>query len=74
MIISEKDFCGIIGICKTCGSQVADYLCNNDLEKYRPESCDHDYWASCTNNDCENHYGEGYLQNKLVWVNRRKPF
>ncbi|MFA6198997.1 MAG: hypothetical protein WC679_01160 [Bacteroidales bacterium] len=71
IILSTKDFCKIIGKCTDCNYDVADYRCNSDLQTVRPESINYDYWMSCTNINCKNHYGTGYLQNRIPWLIRK---
>jgi hypothetical protein len=67
-IIAEQDFCGIMGNCIVCGSPVAHYTCNDPLIAVRDEAQDWDWWASCTNEKCSHHYGQGVFQNKINWV------
>lgn len=68
MKISEKDFIGVYGICKICGNDVYDYTCNKDLILQRREGCEWDWWVSCSNETCRNHYGEGIFQNDPEWI------
>ena len=67
-VIAEKDLIGMGGTCRECGSDVARYTCNQWLTEQRPEGYDWDWWASCTNEDCTNHYGDGYFQMPLKWI------
>lgn len=66
--LSEKDFIGIKGTCKACGSDVEEYLCNEGFIKVRPEAARWDWWAVCQNVDCQHHHGEGVFQSALDWV------
>ena len=59
IILSKKEFCGILGYCSSCGSYIVDYTCNADLIQVRPEGAHWDWWASCVNRKCINYYGEG---------------
>jgi hypothetical protein len=72
LIVSDTNFSGLVGFCKKCNNSVADYLCNATVIKERPEASTWDFWLSCTNPDCENHYGEGYLQSEPEWFERTK--
>jgi hypothetical protein len=65
-----NDSLGSIGNCNDCGNPVLGYLCNSSLLDYRPESSKSDYWASCANLLCKNHYGEDYLFDIPEWVNK----
>lgn len=65
-IISVGDFNGMVGTCRECGSQVADY--NGELIASRPEAETWDWWLSCTNPECKRHHGEGVFQDSLEWV------
>lgn len=67
LIVEDENYEGILGTCKDCQSNVASYLCNDSLIKFRPEAYYEDYWMSCTNEVCKNHYGEGYLQFTPEW-------
>lgn len=69
-IIAEQDFEAIWGTCTACGGEVASYLCNDALIAVRPDGADWDWWMSCTNPECEHHYGEGYDQFEPEWVIR----
>lgn len=67
------DCLGILFKCKDCDSPVFSYLCNNDFFAIRPEAVKEDYWMSCSNLTCPNHYGEGYLMDFPKWVEEDKP-
>ena len=69
-MISEKDYIGVYGKCVKCHSDVFDYTCNGDLISKRPEAIEWDWWVSCSNEKCENNYGEGVFQNDIEWVMR----
>ena len=56
--------------CGDCGNPVLEYLCNEPLSKMRPESITWDYWVSCSNILCKNHYGSGVFQQNPDWVER----
>lgn len=58
-LISIDDFTGIFGICSECGSYVAKYHCNQDLMSKIgiTEEQAGDWYASCVNEHCKNHYG-----------------
>jgi hypothetical protein len=56
--------------CGDCGNPVLEYLCNEPLSKIRPESITWDYWFSCSNILCKNHYGSGVFQQNPDWVER----
>ena len=59
----------MIGRCMDCGNPVLEYLCNDEpLSKIRPESITWDYWVSCSNILCKNHYGSGVFQQNPDWV------
>jgi hypothetical protein len=62
------DFTGLIGYCRSCDCPVASYLANAALMSYRREGVYKDYWASCTNPTCRNHYGKGYEQSLPEWI------
>jgi len=51
-----------------CGNPVLEYLCNEPLSKMREESITWDYWVSCGNILCKNHYGSGVFQQNPDWV------
>jgi hypothetical protein len=51
-----------------CGNPVLEYLCNEPLYKMREESTTWDYWVSCSNILCKNHYGSGVFQQNPDWV------
>jgi len=59
-IVEDANLVGICGICNTCGSDVAKYLCNASVQAKRHEAVMFDMWAACTNPDCVNHDGRGY--------------
>ena len=59
---------GVVGKCRDCGNPVLEYLCNEPISKMRPESKNWDYWVSCGNILCKNHYGSGVFQEKPDWV------
>lgn len=65
-----NDCLGTIGTCKECGNPVIEYLCNSSLKEHRPESTKGDYWVSCSNILCKNHYGVDYLFNFPEWVEK----
>lgn len=54
--------------CKTCGSHVSTYNCNQHLVEARPEASRWDWWAACDNEACPNAYGEGYFQGVPEWA------
>ena len=60
----------VVGKCGDCGNSVLEYLCNEPLSKMRPESITWDYWVSCGNILCKNHYGSGVFQQNPDWVER----
>lgn len=68
MTICDEEFMGITGTCMTCGSDVHGFTCNEELWKVRPESMNCDWWYSCSNQDCPNHYGEDIFQDDLEWM------
>ena len=68
--IAPKDYVDILGGCKACGTSVAFYLCNEQLQGVRMEAAAWDYWASCVNPTCRNHHGEGYFQALPDWIER----
>jgi hypothetical protein len=68
MTICDKEYIGCIGMCKDCGEAVLSYTCNTPLIAVRPEADEWDWWASCSNKKCVNHYGEGYHQSKPDWL------
>lgn len=67
-LIAEEEYIGMGGVCRACGSGVARYACNKSLVEVRPEAEHEDWWASCSNAECQNHYGESYFQMPLSWV------
>ena len=66
-VVSDANLEGVVGSCKTCGQRVASYLCNASVIDKRPEAGKWDYWMACTNPQCGNHYGEGYLWDHPSW-------
>jgi len=63
-------YLGLIGGCKVCGGPIADWLCNAPLVALLPEAAGHDYWMNCTNKQCVNNTGAGYLQDDPPWLTR----
>jgi hypothetical protein len=68
--MKSEDCLGAKWTCKSCGNEVSEYLCNQSLLKLRPESCNWDYWVSCGNILCKNHYGSGVFQQNPDWVEK----
>jgi hypothetical protein len=68
-IIAPTDLVSVEGwLCCKCMYPVARYLCNEQLNAVRPDSVSEDYWASCVNENCVNHHGQGYVQEIPRWV------
>ncbi len=67
-ITMGADYLGIIGKCRKCGSPVSDYLCNPEVENKLPNAVGEDYIAVCDNEQCPHHAGEGYLQDRVSWL------
>lgn len=69
-ILSDKEKIDSTGhTCKKCGREVFEYTCNKEICEQRKEASQWDWWASCSNEDCENHYGEGFYQDRVEWIN-----
>ena len=68
VFLSEDDFLGYDGVCIACGHGVACYAANSDLVDARPEAKEWDWWVSCCNRECANHWGEGHFQTMPDWV------
>ena len=67
-VIAPRDLLeNYVGICRDCNDPVLHYLANEQLVAARPEAAQHDYWCACSNSECENHEGEGYLQSYPKW-------
>lgn len=54
--------------CIVCTKSVEVKVCNHDYIKNNPEGEEWDYWIHCSNEECENHVGEGYFQHHPDWV------
>lgn len=67
-VIAPRDLLeDYVGICRDCNDPVLHYLANEQLVAARPEAAQHDYWCACSNSECKNHEGEGYLQSYPKW-------
>ena len=58
--------------CKDCDSHVTIYSCIGVITALRPGSDFWSSWASCDNENCENHFGEGLFPlDKPDWIYRK---
>lgn len=64
----HRGSCCVNKFCKSCGSHVSGYNCNQFLIHERPEGAEWDWWVACDNSCCVNAYGEGFFQSSPDWV------
>lgn len=63
------DECCLELYCRDCGAQVRAYQARAEapcLTEIIPESVKYDYWYSCNNLTCKNHYGEGLCSGDTI--------